>query len=153
MNYIQTAAIKPRRFGSAAEVITRTIYQAGGPKLVAHRLGRSRSTVSSYADPNEPQRMTYAQVRELVRAGALAPVEDLCSLAHGAFMPHAPTDESLSELLAKSACSHGDLVSKAMRATARMSAREALEILKAIEDSARLLLQARARVLADIEAG
>lgn len=145
------AVLKPRAFGSAAAVITRGVYECGGPKRVAFRLGKSRSTVSGYADPDEPPRMTYEIARKLTGSGAKAFAEDLCLLANGAFMPLAPTNDTLSELVAKSACAHGDVVSKAMRAPKKMTAHEALELLKAIEDSARLLLQARARVLADIE--
>lgn len=149
MSYLDTPALKVRRPGSAAHVITRAIYESGGPKMVAHRLGKSRSTVSSYADPNEPSRMTYDQVRELVRAGALAPVEDFCELAHGAFMPIEATDESLLELLAKSAVAHGELLSRAMSAGADLSATEKLHLAKALQDAARPLLQALARVLAN----
>jgi hypothetical protein len=135
----------PARYDSAKGVAQRSANEIGGPKGVAFRLGLKRSRVHQLLAATEPSQMLHAQVRELVKAGARAPVEDLCALAGGAFLPGDAPISSLSQLTSTSLVEHSHFVSCVLLALAdgHLSADERCAILRAIDDAVRALIGAR----------
>ena len=151
MAYLERATLKPRGFGSTAAVITRGVYELG-PKEVVHRIGKSKSSVARYTDPDEPPRMTYDIARTLTAAGAKAFVEDLCFLANGAFMPAAaPPNATVNSLTAQVQRNMGELSALLLESSDPNHALTVLPQLKAVTDSIRLLAAAHALLVEKAE--
>jgi hypothetical protein len=102
--------MKVREPGSTKDVVTRTVEQAGA-KRAAFLLDRSKTTVYAYGDPDEPDQISFDQMRRLVAGSrATAPAEDLASLAGGFFVPGEIEEDCLHKLAARSVKEWGEAI-------------------------------------------
>ncbi len=141
---------KPRDYGSTKDIVTRLVDEAGGVKRAAFLLGRAVSRVYELCDPANGDQMSYDAVRKLTEfGGATAAAEDLAARAGGVFMLIARADDHISELSAKSAEEHGELIGALMRATGdgRIDEREARELLKECDQHLRAVVALRAKLV------
>lgn len=141
---------KQRDYGSTKDIVTRLVDQAGGVKRSAFLLGRAASRVYELCDPARDDQMSFEAVRKLTEfTGATAAAEDLAALAAGAFMPIEPAADPLTELSAKSAEEHGELMGALMRAAADGSVNEyeARDLLKECDQHLRAVVALRAKLV------
>lgn len=141
---------KPREYGSDADIVSRSMAELG-PKELAHRIKVSRSRLHQLSDPDHPHPLTARHFLALVKAGARTPVEEVCAAAGGAFMPGAPSNETVPAMAAKSAREHAEFIAELLRAVedGRITARERLVLIKAIDDEVRTLCAVRAHLVAE----
>ncbi|WP_406853516.1 hypothetical protein ABEG18_13170 [Alsobacter sp. KACC 23698] len=147
--------VKPRAYFTTKHVISRMFAEIGGPKRVAERIRKKLKQTYNYSDPQHPAEISFAAVCDLVVAGARAPIEHLCTLAGGAFLPSHTTNEGVTVLAGRACVEQAEFVAKLLDATGdgKITAAEALPLLKDLDDAIRTLTCARARVLADVECG
>lgn len=84
--------------GSLEAAIMRAYDQAGGPKVVAHQLGRSLSQLYAYGNPAENQAMPLDLAARLAGMGGVALAEHFAALAGGTFRPEEGAADSVAVL-------------------------------------------------------
>ena len=148
------APTKPREYGTTKELVARLIDEAGGVKRAAFLCGRAPSQVYAYAGPDVDSQMSLAMARRLsavAKSSTLA--DDAAAISGGVFMPVAPSNDPISELSAKSAEEHGELMSALMRALGdgKITGDEARELLAELDGNLRALVAMRAKLVAITE--
>lgn len=143
---------KPAKPNTAKYAVRSVIDQMEGPKRVAALLGRQKSIVHAWADPDSAAEMSFSFMCTLAGEGATAGAEYLAECAGGVFMPLKSGDEPLEYVIARSAIEGAEVVSRTLlaRADKHLSASEGLQILKEISDQQCSLATARARVLEEL---
>lgn len=128
----------------------RVVEQAGGAARVSHLLARRLPRIYEFCDPASEPQISFDAVRRLTEfCGATAAAEDLAALAGGVFMSIARADDHISELSAKSAQEHGDLMAALMRAVGdgKLDDREARDLLKECDQHLRAVVALRAKLV------
>jgi hypothetical protein len=138
----------PRVYGSAKEVTSRAISQGGGVARVAHMLGKGRSVTHAYSDPTHPTHIPYDKVRRMTEAKIPAFVEDLCSVAGGAYMPASPTNEALHMFAARGSVEITGFMAGLLTATAdqNLGKVEGAALLEQIDAGLRYFIQCRVQL-------
>lgn len=144
--------VKPRPYGTAEEVVSRLLAEAGGVKQAAHLIKLKPSQVYAYSDPQADDQIAYDDVRRLVEAsGSLAPAEDLAALAGGFVTSVEASEVSLAALVARGEREHGKamalIVERLGRHTAGdLPAAERGELAQAIDGLVRAFVAARRKL-------
>jgi hypothetical protein len=118
-----------------------------GPKEVASRIRRRLTQCYAYTDPDSDQAISYEAVCELVKAGARAPVEHICAISGGVFLPGQPTTETTDALVARCAREHGEFIA------AFIGKAGTIETIRELDDLIRCAAAVRAAKVAELEAG
>lgn len=106
-------------YGTRKRVLQQVVADLGGLKRASHKLKISRSRMAQFAGANEPQHdPKFSLVRDMVKAGTLAPAYDLASLANADLVPRVPSVEEIHELVASHAEASGRLQAICCRAIA-----------------------------------
>lgn len=144
MSDIVTREMKPRQFGTVAEMFKRSITSAGGPKRLAAVAQRSLGRIYAYRD-TDAERTPFDFVEALVRSGACEPVQHLAALAGGAFIPIQPRDETLAYSAARLLAEAADFAGGVMLdlEDGKLSATEARQRLQDVEQAMTSLATAR----------
>lgn len=135
--------MKRRIYGTPAEIIRRAVDELGGLEEAGLVLGLGHSRVAVFTDPNaDGDGIPYARVRQLVRAGAKAPVEDLCALAGGSFQPGGAGSACPKAAAARSAKEYGEWLA------AMFSGAPTPDQLRELDDVIRALTETRVALMA-----
>ncbi|WP_159728338.1 phage regulatory CII family protein [Methylosinus sp. Ce-a6] len=140
---------KQRDYGTTKDIVTRLVDEAGGVKRSAFLLERAVSRLYELCDPASPDHMSYDFVRKLTEfCGATAAAEDLAALAGGVFMPIEIGDGDLPHIAADKAHEHGRVTTQLFVAMGDgdVSASEARDLLKQVDDELRALMAMRAKL-------
>jgi hypothetical protein len=136
-------------YGTAKSVVQRGVQETRlAPKQLAPKLNVSKSRLHQFIGTNEPHEPKFSHVREMVRAGALAPVHDLCALAGGIFMPSKASNESIVVLTAHACTEHAESISKVLLAMAdgKWAKDEKSEVLRELDEAIHALVAARVKI-------
>lgn len=155
MNHTAFRPLKPRQYGSAAHIIADAVEAGGGLKQVAEKLGKSRSSVAGYTDPNARQRMTIEAALDWAKRDRAAARKFAEPFANSAGMALLPVEdrppESMEILAGDTAKECAEVVAAALRLKEKTKASACLLVLKEIDDLLAAATALRARILADIE--
>ena len=108
--------VKPREYMTTKWIVAQ-LLDAVGPKRAAETLGRGLSQTYGYADEEvHDANLTLEKARQLAAVGRSSVLAEAFAFdAGGFFMPVAPSDETLAELLAQEEAAHGAMMADLMR--------------------------------------
>jgi len=147
---------KQRQIGGTKDVVSRSVEDAGGPKMAAAILGLSPARIYCYMDEADPAQITYDQMRRLLlatRAPRALP-DDVAAICGAEFSPVDPSTAPLDELLKHSAKEYGEFIVAAMQAVQTPTERAQMQKLLAegreLQAVATQIVHHLARRLADV---
>ena len=143
--------VKPIDPGLPKAAVRRLFDQAGGVKRAAVKLQLSQSQTYTFADPGEPDEISFARVAALSGPDTTAGAEYLALLAGGVFLPIAAPNASLGDLTADSICQHGEACAELVRALTdqTIDPKEKGSALRELDEAIAALVRLRARVVAE----
>jgi hypothetical protein len=145
---------KARDYGTTKAVVARLIDDAGGAKQAAFIVERAASVVYSYADSDVEAQMSFDMARRLAAAsGSRALADDAAAMAGGVFMPIEADEASVNALAAQHAHEHGRVVTQLFVSLAdlKVSAVEARDLIKRVDDELRALVGLRAHLTKTVD--
>ena len=154
MTDLVTREMKPRPFGTSAEMVKRSLLSAGGPKRLAEAARRSLARIYSYRD-QDAGRVPLEFLELMIDHGAREPVEYLAARAGGAFVPLEPRQESLTYVTARVLSEVADFAGGLMLDLddGKLTEAEARQRLQEVEAAMTSLATARAHLNQKLEAG
>jgi len=153
--------MKPRVYGTAKAAVAQVFEEAGGVVAVMELLELSRTRVYAFSDPNDDAELSFARIAKLTESGnATAAAEHLSGLAGGVYLPVAPAAESDWHTMAGHASrKNARVISRLLDALSpeddtpgEVTAEEARELLKLVDEQLSVLALARAKLMGVLSA-
>lgn len=139
------------------KAVLRTVVDAAqGPKAVAERIGRRKSQLYAYCDPQSEQEISLASVVKIAQAhpdACRTLVDYLCQLVGGYFVPLQASEASVAVAMAASIKEHAELSATVCQALedGHVSAVDGLEALREAREARAAVARMEAAILAAIE--
>jgi hypothetical protein len=141
-----------RKRGTLHAALTKAIAELDGAEQAGDVIGQTAGWMYDAANPHrvggKKASLTWAQARDLVRAGALSIAEDMATEAGGVFMPPLPVGGPaiLHGALASHLLEHGQAVSEIVKRAADgvIDRADAEAALVELDDALRTMMAVRA---------
>jgi len=152
---------KRREHGTLHATLQRAVDELGGAEKAGDVIRRAPDWIYSATDPfraeGKKATLTWADARDLARAGATSVAEDMALLCGGVFMPPIPSSapSALHGVLATYLTEHGQAVSEVVQRAAdgEVDVEDAKAALPEIDEALRAFMALRAMLARVIETG
>lgn len=141
--------VKPRDPELPKAAVARLFNEAGGVQNVAVLLALKPAQIYAFADPGQPEEISFARVAALTAPQATAAAEYLAGRAGGVFLPIDAPDGDVGALTAESITQHGEAIASIVAALAdgRLTGPERSKALQELDEALRALVQLRCAVV------
>ena len=152
---------KRREHGTLHATLQRAVDELGGAAAAGDVIRRGPDWIYSATDPfraeGKKATLTWADARDLARAGATSVAEDMALLCGGVFMPPIPAaaPAALHSALATYMTEHGQAISEIIQRAAdgELDTADAKAALPEVDEALRAFMSLRAMLAQVVETG